>query len=288
MPDTTPRGPNGVIHDIGYQRYAGERLGRRYIARSMYVHGLRTAFGLGRSARTKILPVGLLAVACVTSLVLVMISTQLGRPVLGYVQLAGTFAFLAAAFVAVVGPELLSRDLRNNLLPLYFSRPVSRTDYALTKLASLASAVFLVLALPMLIMFLGMAFSAKVNVPDEALRFLSGLVAAAVAAVLFSAIAGPLSALTGRRVFATGMVIALFLLSTPIAGAAETTDSVALTELAGILSPVTLLDGVSGWLFPGQFSADIGPYGPVYGLVALAVIAAGTGLCVLRYKKVRI
>ena len=42
--------PAGVIHDIGYQRYTGPRLGRRYVAGSLYVHGLRTAFGLGRSS----------------------------------------------------------------------------------------------------------------------------------------------------------------------------------------------------------------------------------------------
>ena len=58
----------GVIHDIGYQRYTGERLGRGYSARSLYTHGVRTAFGLGRSAKAKIFPwmvvgiVGLVAV----------------------------------------------------------------------------------------------------------------------------------------------------------------------------------------------------------------------------------
>ena len=46
----------GVIHDIGYQRYTGPRLGRGYAVRSLYAHGLRTAFGLGRSAKAKIFP----------------------------------------------------------------------------------------------------------------------------------------------------------------------------------------------------------------------------------------
>ena len=46
----------GVIHDIGYQRYRGPRLGRGYAARSLYLHSLRTAFGLGRSAKAKVFP----------------------------------------------------------------------------------------------------------------------------------------------------------------------------------------------------------------------------------------
>ena len=46
----------GVIHDIGYQRYAGPRLGRRHVVTALYLHSLRTAFGLGRSANAKIFP----------------------------------------------------------------------------------------------------------------------------------------------------------------------------------------------------------------------------------------
>ena len=36
-------------------------------------------------------------------------------------------------FCAVVAPELVSRDLRGGVLPLYFSRPLTRIDYALAK-----------------------------------------------------------------------------------------------------------------------------------------------------------
>ena len=39
MSETT----TGVIHDIGYQRYTGPRLGRAYGVRSLYTHSLRTA-----------------------------------------------------------------------------------------------------------------------------------------------------------------------------------------------------------------------------------------------------
>ena len=37
-----------IIHDIGYRHYEGRRLGRGYVLRSLYVHNLRAAFGLGR------------------------------------------------------------------------------------------------------------------------------------------------------------------------------------------------------------------------------------------------
>ena len=37
--------------------------------------------------------------------------------------------FFAMLLVLLVGPELISQDLRFNAIPLYFSRPVRRIDY---------------------------------------------------------------------------------------------------------------------------------------------------------------
>jgi ABC-2 type transport system permease protein len=58
---TTQSGPPparaGVIHDIGYRHYEGPRLGRAAIARALGWHSLRSAFGVGRGAKAKIIPV---------------------------------------------------------------------------------------------------------------------------------------------------------------------------------------------------------------------------------------
>src|SRR6202034_3208028 len=54
----------GVIHDIGYRRYTGRRLGRPQIVRALYWHSLRSAFGLGRGAKAKIVPVITFVVIC--------------------------------------------------------------------------------------------------------------------------------------------------------------------------------------------------------------------------------
>src|SRR5260221_203070 len=47
----------GVIHDIGYQTYDGPRFGRGKIAIALCWHSFRSAFGFGRGAKAKILPV---------------------------------------------------------------------------------------------------------------------------------------------------------------------------------------------------------------------------------------
>ena len=43
--------------------------------------------------------------------------------------------------VVLAGPNLISRDLRFNALPLYFSRPLTRLDYFLGKLGVIAALV---------------------------------------------------------------------------------------------------------------------------------------------------
>ena len=61
------------IHDLGYRGYDGERLDGGAVARSLYVLGLRHAFGLGRSMKSRLLPLGLLAVSVLPALVMVAI-----------------------------------------------------------------------------------------------------------------------------------------------------------------------------------------------------------------------
>jgi ABC-2 type transport system permease protein len=279
----------GVIHDIGYQRYDGPRLGRAYASRSLYVHSVRCAFGLGRSAWAKVLPVGLLAIACMAALVLVVVNTQLPVQVIDYVGIASTFTYATTVFVAIVAPELVSTDLRGNLLSLYLSRPLRRSDYALTKLAALATAVFVVLAAPMVILFLGMAFSTDDGISgvfSEAGGMLQGFLAAAIHAVVLAALALPFASLTARRVFATGMIIAVSLLTTPVSGALLSFSTGDAAYLAGLITPGNLLNGIDRWLFAGG-TFDVGPYGPVYGLVAAAIVAVGTACTIWRYQKVK-
>ena len=288
---STPSRRTGVIHDIGYRRYEGQRLGRGYAARSLFVHSVRSGYGLGRSAWAKVLPIGLLSVAAVASLVLVVVNTQLPVRVIDYVGIASTFTYGATVFVAVVAPELVSVDLRSNLLQLYLSRPLRRSDYALAKLAALAAAVFGLFAVPMLIMFAGMAFDTDDGfggVLHELGGLCLGLLAAAVHAALLAAIALPLASLSGRRVFASGIIIAVFLLTAPVSGALRAFDTGALGAVAGVIDPSTLLAGVDQWLF-GATSTWCGStvFGPVYGLVTLVLVVLGTACAVWRYRKVK-
>ncbi len=283
----------GVIHDIGYQRYTGPRLGRRYAARSLYGHGLRTAFGLGRSARSKVFPWSVVGLVALIAAVLTAIRAQTGEMPVPYWQFPQTVSLLQILFCAVVAPELVSRDLRGGVLPLYFSRPLTRSDYALAKLAALVSAGFAVLAGAQVLMFAGGAFSVSgaSALWHEVLDFGHGLAVSAVQAVLFGGLALLVASLAGRRAVAAALTVALFLITTPVYGVLMGlayrdggTGDGALGRLAGLVSPMTLVAGVARWWFgPGT---DPGRYGPVYGLVALAVVAGSVLLLLARYRKV--
>src|SRR5690606_17071557 len=70
---------NGGIHDIGYQRYGGPRLGRGYAWRSLYQHSLRTAFGLGRGAKAKLVPWTPAAIILLVAVVLTVVRAGFGE-----------------------------------------------------------------------------------------------------------------------------------------------------------------------------------------------------------------
>jgi ABC-2 type transport system permease protein len=287
--ETTHDKTVGVIHDIGYQRYEGTRLGRGHIVGSLYLHGLRVAFGLGRTAKAKIFPWFAVGIVLLVAVVVTAIRAQINQPVLSYAEFPDALTLVIIFFCAVVAPELVSRDLRSGVLPLYFSRPLRRTDYALAKLASLVSAVFLLLAVPQLVMFLGAAFdAAKLSVVwDELLDFLPGVAYSAVHAIVFSSLALLVASFVSRRAIGAGLVVAVFLVTTPIVGVLAVMPSITANQLAGLASPVTLVGGVGDWLFEKTGSDfGIGDFGPVYGACAVALVAGVVLLLLARYRKV--
>jgi ABC-2 type transport system permease protein len=280
---------DSVIHDIGYQRYTGRRLGRRYVVRSLYTHGLRTAYGLGRKVTAKLFPWAVVGIVTVVAVVLTAIRSQTGTRVLSYVEFSDRVSFLILLFCAAVAPELVSRDLRSGVLPLYFSRPLARSDYALAKLAAMVTAVWLMVAGPLLLMFVGGAFTLHGvgKVWDEFLDFLPGLGYAALYAFVFSALSMLIASLVGRRAIAAAIIVAVFLVTTPVVGVLSVAPSESLQQLAGIASPLTVVSGVGQWLFGLRNNGlGIGPYGPVYGLVVVALVGICVPLLLIRYRTV--
>lgn len=281
---------SSVIHDIGYQRYTGPRLGRASVFNAMYVHGLRSAYGFGRSAKAKIFPWLVVGIVVLVAVILAAVRSQTGVVPLTYFGFADSMSWLIIFFSAIVAPELVSRDMRAGVLPLYFSRPLRSADYIGAKVAAMATAVWLLLAVPQLIMFLGAAFTAKNGMSDvwkELGDFLPGWGYSLLWALLFTGIGLLIASLTGKRAFAAGGIVAVFLMTTPVVGVLSIMPSRDAQELAGLASPSTLISGVGQWLVPTAGTGmEIGRFGAVYAIEAVCLIAACLLLLLARYRKV--
>jgi ABC-2 type transport system permease protein len=282
----------GVIHDIGYQRYTGPRLGRGYAVRSLYVHSLRSAFGLGRSAKAKIFPWFVIGILFLIATISVVISnfTPTGELGVSYINFSANAGLLSGLFLCSAAPELLSRDLRSKVLSLYFSRPITRSDYALAKLGAAVTAAFLLLGAPILFMFVAHAFSLNHigDVWPELGRFLGGLGIAAIYAIVYGTIAAVLSSLFSRRVVAAAVIVGYFLLTGAIAGVIGgiTRGEGTAFHIAVVINPAFMLLGLKQWLNGEQTGLDSNTFGPWYLISTIGIVLVGIGALLLRYRKV--
>ncbi|MFF1274972.1 ABC transporter permease [Streptomyces marokkonensis] len=285
------------IHNIGYRSYDGPRLGRGYARLSLYSQSLRGSYGLGRSVKSKVLPMLLFVVMCVPAaiMVAVAVATKANDLPLDYTRYAIVMQAVISLYVASQAPQSVSRDLRFKTVPLYFSRPIETTDYVRAKFAALASALFILTAAPLLVLYIG-ALLAKLDFSDQTKGFAQGLVSVALLSLLFAGIGLVIASVTPRRGFGIAAVIAVLTISY---GAVSTLQAIADAQGSGgdaiawigLFSPITLIDGVQS-AFLGASSAFPGGVGPgnaegvVYVLFSLGLIAASYGLLVRRYKKV--
>ena len=297
MPPGDPPREHGVIHDIGYRHYDGERLGRASVRRSLFVDSVRGAYGLGRAGRTKVVPFLLLAAICVPALVSVVVAAVAGADELpiAYGRYVLNLQLLVAIYLAAQAPVSVSRDLRFGVMSLYLSRPLERVDYVLAKHAALATALFALMAAPLTILLAG-ALLAELPVGEQLPDYLRSLGAAAVLAVLLAGIGLAIAAVTPRRGLGVAAIIAVLVVLAGVQGVAQ---AIATEEgapdaagWAGLLSPFTLVDGVARRLLGAQSVLAEGPPGTagavVFALVTVLLVLGCFGLLVLRYRRVSI
>ena len=286
----------GVIHDLGYRGYDGPRLGRAQIVRALTWHSFRSAWGFGRGVKGKIVPALAFIAMCLPALVNAFAVARGNAQLFGYdVYVPNLRVAVVIIFVAAQAPELVSRDLRSHVLPLYFCRPLRRGDYPLAKYLALTGALLLLVEVPLLIMYVGSIASAKNGsaVWSQTRALIPGLGVGLMYAVLMAAIGLVLASFTGRRAYSTGIVaiacvLTLFLSLLLIQAEGGLSATATGARVAGLFSPFTIIDGVRVWLGgnPQTGYVDPGRYGPLYGVVAVVLLAACLGGLAARYRRV--
>jgi ABC-2 type transport system permease protein len=318
MRTDTPQGPGapaagGVIHDLGYQRYDGPRLGRSQIVTALAWHSFRAAFGFGRGAKAKIVPVIAFLAMCLPAIVNAFIMSKGNPRAVDYdTYVPALRDIIMTIFVAVQAPELVSRDLRSRVLPLYFSRPIKPGDYPLAKYLGFTAACLVMLEVPLLLLWGGAVANVHGGsaVWAETRALIPGLLVGLMWAVSLAAISLFLASLTGRRAFATGTVAIVLLLTYTLAEILLQVESQGVVhggpagglivngpppslaeKVSGLFSPFTLFNGVRMWLGgtnPADNVPKPGAFGAVYALVLVVLVGVCLAGLFARYRKARL
>jgi ABC-2 type transport system permease protein len=216
------------LEDTRYARYDGVRRPPWFAVISLARWSAFGALGARKSWRAKFLPITLTLIALLPAFAVLAIRAIVGQrfanrfpELIPYRQYLTEIGLDVTIFAAILCPELLCPDRRDNVLSLYLSTAVGRLTYVVGKfLAALVPLLSLTL-LPVLLLFVGNTFfadSATGYLADhwhDSLRIIaSGLLLASYVSLVGLAVAS----FTSRRAFALGGYAALMLIPTFVGG----------------------------------------------------------------------
>jgi ABC-2 type transport system permease protein len=216
----------GTVFDIGYQNYKGEREGRARGRLAVYKDGVRIALGLGRGGKAKVLPWLFMSVLTGVALVMALVAgaaVRLGGPdareqVPSISDYNGVSSIIMFVFAALVGPELLCRDRRDGVINLYLVRPLTGTDYIVSRWLAFLTIMTIALWTPQAVLFFGLTMGdlKPLEYFKENWLDIPRFLAAGVVMALYSVTLALLTAsFTTRRAYASVFMVGLFLITTP-------------------------------------------------------------------------
>lgn len=218
--------PQGTVFDIGYQRYDGPREGRGRARFAVFKNGVRTALGLGRGVKAKILPWGFIILLAGIAFIMALVAgaaLRFGGPeaveqLPSHSDFYGIASIFFFVFAAVVAPELLCPDRRDGVINLYLVRPLTGADYILARWGAFLFVSLGVAWLPQFVLLAGLLMGnpdpvayARSNWLDVPRILMSGAALAAYTTTISMMVAG----FTTRRAYASVFMVGLFIVSTP-------------------------------------------------------------------------
>ncbi|HEY6596694.1 MAG TPA: hypothetical protein VI011_21715 [Asanoa sp.] len=263
-----------VIHHLGYRRHDGPVSGRPRILGHLLVHSLRTAFGIGRGDKAKIVPWGLTGIVVCVAVTSLVLRVRTGAPTIGYLDLQTAITPLLLVLLATMAPALIGADLRHHLLDLYLARRIPVNDYLLAKLGGLGCALWLVLAAATLITEGGTLVAGGTGAPWRQLAHLAGgLVADLLYACVFAAVGVALSATTRRPALAGASIVAYVLASNVVGMVGGGLVGGDLGKTIGqLLTAPEMVNGLATWLFRVH-GTNVDGYGGAFPVVTVVFVA---------------
>ncbi len=245
----------GEIYDRGYQHYDGARLGRRHAIGALVLYSMKRGLGIKKGIGAKIIPIVLYVSVFLPAIVGIGVRAFVpDADIIDYSTFFGIIFLIEGIFVATIAPEMLCGDRRENVLPLYFSRVITRADYLLAKLGAASLLTLTVSLVPAVILWLG--FQLLEDRPLVAMRDNLGdlgrvAVAGVMIALYLGAIGLVISSFTGRKSIAVSIIVFGFLISEGLATALTVAlaDDNPLYRFIWCLSPTQTASGLVTGLF---------------------------------------
>ncbi len=215
---------SGEVFDLGYQHYDGPREGRMRARKALWTNGMRTALGLGRGTRAKILPILfflLTMMTAVTMSIAASVADEFTDEIPNHADYYRFISIILLLFSAIVAPELLCPDRREGVICLYLVRPLTITDYVIGRWLAFLSVSMLLICSGQVILFCGLTLAA-----DKPLDYLWDnwfdvprfLMAGLVISVFTTTLPLAVSAFTTRKAYAASFVIGIYFITAIIAG----------------------------------------------------------------------
>jgi ABC-2 type transport system permease protein len=267
---------------------------------------LRACYGIGRGARAKIVPLSLAALALIPAIVAVGIALLIaqagpaasrfeGFSPIRYSTYADIIAVFVMLFVAAQAPELFGRDQRFGVLPLYFSRALARTDYALARIGGLVAGLSLMVLIPQLVLFVGrvlMAPDPVAGLEVESPFLLPALLQAGFTVGIMGGVAAAVASHTPRRAYATAGIIGVLIIPPVVVQLIAGVGRGGFDRYAALASPADVLEQTNDILFRALAGASSGSArdlpDAVYIVTAVAWIVLTFGLTIRRYQRIAV
>ncbi len=283
---------DGQVYRRRYTRYAGTREGRARSYGAVIFHSWRRALGIRRKWTSKILPIILYGAAFIPVIGFISVPAILGISAIefGASDLFSTLSMILLVFAAAASPEMLCDDRRENVLPLYYSRGLTRWDYLAAKLLALGSLMLSITLLPALILFLGNTF-----LQDAPFSYLTSnwdqfpriLAMSLLLSVFYAGVGLAIASMTVRKGIASAIIIGFFLAGTAIANGLYESIDLDWSFVFGLASPMDVPEGLIYLVFgdaPSGALATRADIDPAWFLVSIAgFVAVSSGLVYRRY-----
>jgi ABC-2 type transport system permease protein len=235
------------IIDQGYQHWSGELVGHAWRWLAITRRGVRSALKL-RTVRVTLLAAWVPALALAFVLCMWGLLERQSATIDAFMPLIKSFLYdsilagprefrvqvwticfhfflyvelwFAMVLVLLVGPNLISQDLRYNALPLYLSRPLRRIDYFAGKLGIIVAITGLAIIVPSIVAWvLGVLFSLDFSIIRDTYKILLasivyGLVVSMSAGLLMLA----MSSLSRNSRYVALFWIGMWIISNTVAG----------------------------------------------------------------------